>query len=98
MYLPGVGANGDGIAHMDLMVEITCLASALNVALPVAVVAAITAVVLMYRRKLPVFAACIVMVMCFLTVLPAIPLMNHFDAIHGEDIHIWVDYVWWIPQ
>jgi len=98
MYLPPFTAKGDGIAHMDLMVEIDCLASSLNIALPVAVLAIIAAAVLARKCKLPVLAACVAAVVFFLTVIPVIPLMNHFDRIHGEDINIWGNHVWWLPE
>ena len=83
---------------MDLMVEIDCLASSFNLALPVAVLAIVAGGVLARRRKLPVLAAGTATALFFISLAPAIPLMNHFDRIHGEDINIWGNHVWWLPE
>lgn len=97
MYLPPFTTKGDFISHMDLMVEMKCLASSLNIALPVALLASIAGGFLARRRMLPVLAACIAALLFFISVIPVIPLMNHFDKIHGEDLSMWAEYVWWIP-
>ncbi len=98
MYLPPFTAQGDGIAHMDLMVEIDCLASSLNIALPVAILAVILGVVLARRRKLPVLAAFIAAGLLLASLLPVIPIITHFDRLHGEEINILGNHVWWIPE
>ncbi len=97
IYLPDFTYEGDGIPHFDLMTEIDCITSSLNYALPIAICTMIFGVFLNIRNKQPIGFMWILAIIFLATLLPAIPLMIHFDRLHGESINIWANHVWWIP-
>jgi hypothetical protein len=82
----------------DLMGELNMLAIIYNVTLPLGLIAATTAFVLAIRHKRPVSTLAIISALFILSMLPGIPVMNHFNAVHGSDINIWGQEVWWMPD
>src|SRR5450756_2228678 len=76
MYLPPLTSKGFG--PMDLMLEIDSLATVFNYAMPIAMLAVFAGAILARRHAVPLFAASIAVVLFVVTLVPSIPLMNHF--------------------
>lgn len=77
------------------MFEIGVMSTALNVALPLGIVALVCGSILCLRRALSPLPLALLAVTFFTVVVCTLELWKTIAGQHGPDINLWANHIWW---